>query len=226
MLQTILPIPTGLLLVLVSLFASAATNPDDSTRYPASLSEGIDFSRPGYPEFIADVSGLSGYEKTLRWTDANEGPSARFRFKEPLPNRFVLEIKADAFGPNGNLPTLIKLGNISASIYFRNDDSKPHFQEFANPDRLNIIEIIPPSPILPKDHDHISNDTRKLGLALKRLAVHSPLEFKVLMLSQNLQSNADYWWVRTQESVHNLQLERVRIIVYDYVQRARRWLQQ
>jgi len=216
----------GPLLVSVLQFASGGINPNDSTRYPASLSEGIDFSRPGYPDFIADVKGLSAYEKNFRWTDANGGPSARFQFRNPLPEHFVLEIEAFAYGPNGNLPTVIKLGNTSASIYFRIDDSKPHFQEFANPDRVNLIEIIPPSPISPKDHDHISNDTRKLGLAMKRIAIHSPLEFKVLMLSQNLQSNAVYWWVRGQESIQNLELERIKIIVYDYVQRARRWLRQ
>jgi hypothetical protein len=224
--QKIILIVFGLLLVSVSQFASGGINPNDSTRYPASLSEGIDFSRPGYPDFIADVSGLSAYENTYRWTDANAGPAARFKFKAPLPEHFVLEIEAEAFGPNGNLPTVIKLGNTSASIYFRVDDNKPHFQEFSNPDRVDLIEIIPPSPVSPKDYEHFSNDTRKLGLAMKRIAIHSPLEFKVLMLSQNLQSNAVYWWVRAQESIQNLQLERVKIIVYDYVQRARRWLRE
>ena len=216
----------GLLLALISPSASAGMNSNDSNRYPASLSEGIDFSRPGYPDFIAEVSGLSSYEKTHRWTDALEAPSARFRFKEPLPERFVLEIEADAFGPNGGQPTVIKLGDTSASMYFRVEDNKPHFQEFSNPDRVDLIEIIPPSPVSPKDHQHISNDTRKLGLAMRRLAIHSPLKFKTVMLFTALKSNADFWWIRTQESIKNLQLERTRIIIYGYVQRLRRWVEQ
>lgn len=39
-------------------------------RYPASLMEGIDFTRLGWPEFIRNVKGLSGYEPWGRWSDA------------------------------------------------------------------------------------------------------------------------------------------------------------
>jgi hypothetical protein len=77
---------------------------------------------------------------------------------------------------------------------------------------------------VPRDKEGTS-DTRRLGLALKRLAIVSPLEFKVMTAYQNLQSSADFWWVRVKESLKNLQLERVKIRAYDYVQRVRRWLQ-
>jgi hypothetical protein len=141
-----------------------------------------------------------------------------------LPERLVLEIEASAYGPNGTLPTTIKLGNTTKSINFRVDDYKPHYVELYNPDHADLIEIIPPSPTVPRDKEGTS-DTRRLGLALKRLAIVSPLEFKVMTAYQNLQSSADFWWVRVKESLKNLQLERVKIRAYDYVQRVRRWLQ-
>ncbi|MFM2005352.1 MAG: Phosphoglycerol transferase [Pseudomonadota bacterium] len=223
MLQTILPIPTGLLLVLVSLFASAATNPDDSARYPASLSEGIDFSRPGYPEFIADVKGLSAYEKTHRWTDAQAGPSARFRFKEPLPDRFVLEIEAEAFGPNGTKPTTIRLGKSTATVAILVRNAKPHYIELTNPDGSDTLEITPPQPISPLAFDGSSGDTRKLGIAFKRLAIRSPFEIALMRFSKDSKAFLNFWVRQLQDSMKKLPADQIKVRAFEYAHRFLRW---
>ncbi len=60
-------------------------------RYASTLAEGIDFKRPGYPEFVTEVAGISGAEGWGRWTDANLAPNARIRFSQPLPQDFTAQ---------------------------------------------------------------------------------------------------------------------------------------
>ncbi|WP_312837956.1 DUF7024 domain-containing protein [Atlantibacter hermannii] len=50
-------------------------------RYKASLSDGIDFTKKGFPEFIHDVSGLSVSEPWGRWSDSE---SVNFELTKPL----------------------------------------------------------------------------------------------------------------------------------------------
>lgn len=214
----------GLLLALISPSASAGMNSNDSNRYPASLSEGIDFSRPGYPDFIAEVSGLSSYEKTHRWTDALEAPSARFRFKEPLPERFVLEIEADAFGPNGSQPTVIKLDQSTATVYFLAHDTKTHYVELTNPGGADTLEIIPPQPTSPLAFDRSSGDTRKLGIALKRIAIRDPFRIKAFRYLKDGQAIIEFWYLRAVEATKNLKLVRLKLVTLEYLKRMLRWI--
>src|SRR6185436_9351069 len=68
--------------------------------YDATLAQGIDFTRAGYPRFLKEVQGVSGEESWGRWTDANLSPTARLRFASPLPKTFTLELRASGLGPN------------------------------------------------------------------------------------------------------------------------------
>ena len=223
MLNKTILIVFGLLLVLISPSTSVGMNSNDSNRYPASLSEGIDFSRPGYPDFIAEVSGLSSYEKTHRWTDAQAAPSARFRFKEPLPERFVLEIAAEAFGPNGSKPTIIKLGQQTATIHFLVRDVKPHYIELNNPDGSDTLEIIPPQPISPLAFDGSSGDTRKLGIAFKRLAIRSKFEISLMRFTKDSKALFDFW-VRQAQNALKVRIDRVHVIALELIHRFLRWI--
>ena len=54
--------------------------------YKASLAEGIDFTRPDAPTFVQNILGLSGHEPWGRWSDANEAPTVRIDFVNPLLN--------------------------------------------------------------------------------------------------------------------------------------------
>ena len=43
-------------------------------RYEVTMMDGIDFTKPGYPTFLSDVSGISGPEPWGRWTDGEMDP--------------------------------------------------------------------------------------------------------------------------------------------------------
>jgi phosphoglycerol transferase len=141
-------------------------------RYESSLAEGIDFKKPGYPSFLAEVSGMSGREDWGRWTD---GPVAKFRFKQPLPGKFTLLINAGAIGPNFGKPILVRAGKVERKFTAKNPaaTTPPGVATFAlsfdGVDGTDTIEIVPPKPTRPKDMDPKSDDERMLGVGMVSL---------------------------------------------------------
>jgi phosphoglycerol transferase len=156
----------------------AATAPKASAvdqlapRYESTLAEGIDFRKPGYPNFLIEVAGVSNLEEWGRWTDAVAAPQIKLRFNKPLPKKFVLELQANAFGPNEGKPTRIRAGNIERVVTIKNVPSYAVYTaEFDDVVSVDTIEIFPPNPVLPKEVDPASKDERKLGLGLVSLKI-------------------------------------------------------
>ncbi|MCX7714941.1 MAG: hypothetical protein N2171_04360 [Clostridia bacterium] len=133
-------------------------------QYTATLAEGIDFTKEGYPEFLSDVSGMSDREPWGRWTDANLSPTAKFVFKNPLPRKFTLELKVVAFGPNIGQPVKVIAGGIE-NIFTVKEAHEEVFHLLFNNVSGNTIEIIPPIPTVPKEIG-ANQDIRKLGVGI------------------------------------------------------------
>jgi hypothetical protein len=72
-------------------------------RYQATISDGFDFSRDGYPDFVRLTSGISGREDWGRWTDANLDPKAKIVFSNPIRGVICLELRVK--------PAKAQLGN-------------------------------------------------------------------------------------------------------------------
>lgn len=113
---------------------------------------------------------MSGHESQGRWTDADMGPEARFRFKDPLPNSFTLEIEANAFGPNVGRPVRVRVGSVEKSFVVR-DVTKPEVYKlsFATSGPVDTIEIVPPLPTSPASMG--GKDQRRLGVILGSLKI-------------------------------------------------------
>ena len=142
--------------------------------YQARLAEGIDFKRPGYPEFLKAVSGMSTVEAWGRWTDSNESdtPSTTtFVFKNPLPRKFAIQIEAQAFGPNIDQPILVKVGDEKETFSLKDANLNIVTLHFTNPNDSNIIDIVIPKPTSPKQLNVKSDDTRKLGIGIVTLKI-------------------------------------------------------
>ena len=140
-------------------------------RYEATLAEGIDFKKPGYPVFLAEVAGMSGYEPGGRWSDAAAGEVVKFRFKKPLPRKIRLEISVNAFGPNLGEPVKIRFDNVE-KVFVHKDPKTPgtYSVVFDTVNGGDTIEIVPPKPISPSDLK-VGADTRKLGIAFVALKI-------------------------------------------------------
>lgn len=130
-------------------------------RYEATLQEGIDFKKLGYPSFLVDIQGVSNYEPWGRWSDIKQ---LSFKFKEPLPKAFILSLNGGAFGPNIGKAFKIKIGFIEKEVVFTSDpfnQPQTYRVAFKLDKPSDTIQMIVPEPTSPS-----KDDLRKLGLGL------------------------------------------------------------
>jgi phosphoglycerol transferase len=143
--------------------------------YEATLAQGIDFKKDGYPSFITQVSGMSGAEPWGRWSDADAGgPIARFTFKDKLPAAFNLVVTANAFGPNEGKPIQVKAGQVTQNWSIKNAEelakSGTYTIKFEKVDG-NTLEFTPPAPTSPASLNKDTSDERKLGIGFVSLKI-------------------------------------------------------
>jgi phosphoglycerol transferase len=143
-------------------------------RYKSKFEDGIQFSREGLPEFIAEVNGLSDTEKWGRWSDASISPMVKIKFNSPLPPKFQLQIEAISFNKNDSAPVKFQVGNVMQSTIIHNQKQKPYVLNFINSTNAKEIIIIPPYPISPKELDSKAADHRKLGVGLISIKINQP----------------------------------------------------
>ena len=151
---------------------AAAPAPDPlGPRYVATLADGIDFTKPGYPEFVTEVAGISSYEPWGRWTDANLAATASIRFRQALPARFTLELSVNAFGPNLGEPIRVKVGGVEKSFVHVDPRSTATYKlTFDNASGADRIEITPPKPVSPSELK-VGDDSRRVGVGLIALRI-------------------------------------------------------
>jgi hypothetical protein len=140
-----------------------------SNLYPATLEQGIDFSQKSYPRFLKYVAGLAGAEFWGRWSDANQGKQIYLGFREPLPNKFTLELTAKAYGENSQYPTIIRIGQETRELIISNDQ-KTYQVVFDSVNDADVIEVIPPRPASIQPN---SEETRRLGIGLVELKIRT-----------------------------------------------------
>ena len=137
------------------------------------LADGINFKMQDYPDFLAEVSGMSAAEQFGRWTDANGGSMAKFRFKQPLPKQFEVEIIVSAaFDSNLNSVVKLQVGNVEKSITITPQHLMvPFHVKFKTDGLADTLKIIPFKPTSPNEIDPKNPDTRKLGIGLTSLKI-------------------------------------------------------
>lgn len=139
-----------------------------SPAYEATLEQGIDFSKTGYPSFLTDMSGVSNAETWGRWTDVKLGAEAKFHFRQALPQQFklVLEVK-DFYGTNAGQNIVVRVGEKQQEFMFDSADKTQHVElTFSDIGTTNTIEII-----APKHTQSTTTDSRMMGLGLVSLKI-------------------------------------------------------
>ena len=127
--------------------------------------DAIRFSRLSLPS-VSKVSGLSGYEPIGRWSDAKQ---VVVQLASPLPPRFQLKMKASAFGPNVNLPFIVRVGPTSQSFRLSAIPSDISLS-FVTDGTQRDIAIDVPQPTSPSELG-VNSDTRHLGILLKEMTI-------------------------------------------------------
>lgn len=137
-------------------------------RYPAEPKDGIDFTRQNWPVFVKSVSGLSGWESWGRWSDQNLDPTVKIELSDPLPDKFVIKLNVQPFGPNVNKPLTIKVGGAKHEIKLYSGSNEVALPIDLEGEVASVIELIPYHPISPKELGY-NGDRRKLGVGLIKM---------------------------------------------------------
>jgi phosphoglycerol transferase len=140
------------------------------SRYPATLRDGIDFTKSAWPEFIRDVHGVSGAELGGRWSDANLAPSVKFDFFSALPQRFTLIFSGRAFGSNIDRDIVVKIGSQEGKFRLSEAVTETRIPFDLRGETVDAIEFMPPNPKSPKQLG-INADERKLGMTFMQLRI-------------------------------------------------------
>lgn len=85
-------------------------------RYTVRLDEGIDFTRPGYPDFVTRTEGLSEAGPTGRWTDAKYGRTPRIVYARDFQGQVCLSLLVHPSPSQVGLPIDITFGDAKISF--------------------------------------------------------------------------------------------------------------
>ena len=140
------------------------------TSYVATLAEGIDFKRDGYPTFVVTTKGVSDKEFFGRWSTDDE---VVIELDDPLPTKFIVELRAAAFVPNVGKPFIMTIGETQRDFVL--DTGNPEkMKDISISYEVNTntktIHIKVPHAISPKTLAN-SADDRRLGIALGVLRI-------------------------------------------------------
>ncbi len=136
--------------------------------YEATLEQGIDFSKTGYPSFLTDMSGVSNAEPWGRWADVKLGAEVRIRFKQALPQQFKLALDVkDFYGTNAGQNIVVRVGEKQQEFMFDSADKSQHVElAFSDVGVANTIEIV-----APKHAEPTATDSRLMSLGLVSLKI-------------------------------------------------------
>lgn len=138
-------------------------------RYDADISEGITFSRDGYPSFVSSFKGISGKETFGRWTDSEE---AIIEFTQPLPQKFTLKINAGASSAIVGKPVKLMIGETQLEVEFSKEEVTEVDIPVATDGKTKSIILKFPKTKSPMELG-LGGDTRHLGLALVKFQIDS-----------------------------------------------------
>ncbi|MFJ5158176.1 phosphatidylglycerol--membrane-oligosaccharide glycerophosphotransferase [Pantoea sp. NPDC088449] len=147
---------------------SQLQTPLSELRYPGKK---IDFSYPGMPEYVKNMTGLSHREDWGRWSDASKGKSVIIQTKRPLPENVSIELEASAYKDGERGLVDIKVGSETKRVDFKTIGNIQGLS-FANNQHSNEIEITPVHPSSPLSNGE-SGDARVLGIGLRNLVVNN-----------------------------------------------------
>jgi phosphoglycerol transferase len=126
----------------------------------------IDFGKAVESDYILGITGLSTPEGWGVWSVDKK---LEFTFADNLPQRFTLKINASAFGPNVGKDFHLTVGGFKSTFQIFNDSTISIPVTLLGNVRSLTIEV--PEPISPSELG-LSQDARKLGIALKWLSIN------------------------------------------------------
>lgn len=153
----------------ISAFLLAATLVAACSGKHGAVIADIKFSDTELSPVVAEISGFSGPEAWGRWSDADIAPTAKIRFKQPLPKQFTLTLTGQST-PN-NETAIVKIGNFQEPFYLHKLSDIVTIDVTLD-QQEDTIEIISSDPTSPKALG-INDDNRKLGVGIATLLIEN-----------------------------------------------------
>lgn len=148
----------------------------------------IDFSQSGLPDWISNISGLSGVETWGRWSDQALAPSVRIVALNSLPWDFILNLKFRSIFSNKPINVSIQIGLQKFQLQLQSE--KLEFSmNVKNETKANVIDFSPSDYICPKQAGW-SSDERILSIGfceLKILPIESCVNFPKVWPSESIE---------------------------------------
>ena len=127
-----------------------------------------------FPVYISGVTGLSSItaingQNVGRWSDAHVAKKITIWLSKPLPKSFMLQVRAQAGGPNVGKPVKVKVGKQIKEMVFGTEFSTQSL-EFGTTTRVSKIELFPAEPFSPARRWG-DDDRRVLAIQLEQLSI-------------------------------------------------------
>ncbi|CAN7711084.1 sugar translocase [Pseudoduganella sp. LjRoot289] len=152
------------------LLQTAYGNAAGTLNTPEVLAAGIHFAQAAWPDFVADVRGVSGPEPWGRWSDARLHPAVQIELAEPLRQPFTLVLTVAPYGPNAGQPLAVRAGAQQLSVPLQPGAQTYRLRIDPAGTPLGLIELAPPQPVTPRSQGG-GNDERLIGIGLQHLSI-------------------------------------------------------
>lgn len=138
--------------------------------YPSTPEEGIDLSKPGWPDFVEYSFGISNAEKFGSWTDTRMGLKSGFEFNRSFIGPVCVVLNAMPADSMRSRRVPLEFGDQQKEIAFEQDQSiRSYFADFDLTSPATRLALHFPKPLPSGSHEN----PRQVGVALNRIRIFS-----------------------------------------------------
>jgi hypothetical protein len=138
--------------------------------YLSTPEQGIDMSKPGWPDFVTYSFGISRDRNLDSWTDTRRGLKAGFEFNRAFSGQVCVVLNATPSDALRNRAVTIAFGDQRRDVHFGQEQTAQAITiEFALPKPSTRFELL-----FPKRFPRVGHtDSRQLGMSLNRIRFFS-----------------------------------------------------
>ncbi|MBM3336100.1 MAG: zinc-binding dehydrogenase [Betaproteobacteria bacterium] len=143
------------------------TMPEHGPTRALTFFQRINFSDPGIPEGLVRIEGLHDAEIWGRWSD---GKRVIMQFRDPMPEKFTLQVAGRSFGPNASKRFTATVSGVNRDFSLPAEIDGLVILQFENPTRECTLVLQIPEPASPLTLG-MNGDARMLGLGLVSIII-------------------------------------------------------
>jgi len=154
-------------------FIDRSSTDYEPEHYPSTPEEGMVFSHPGLPDWVATTRGLSFRDEGGgRWTDANLRATPGLLFTREFSGDVCVELKAYTIPWLGGQDMTVRFGHEDEAVKLVAGGPTTYDIQFHNVHAADRMDFLLPSNLPPLvERVHSSGDIRRLGVSFHTLRI-------------------------------------------------------